>query len=716
MINEWYTAQELANLRLPSLPTTKRRINSLATRENWNNRQRKGRGGGREYHISVLPNAAFNALHGDALEQLKGFNLNLPITPTKKEPVTNEQKAFARRTMVDIFEEYRIAMKLPVLKAEASFMDMYAAHLAKNDLSVFSDLIFRAIKSCSIQTLRRWRKAVTEDTREGLGLAYGKRKGNSALEKANEGKVGMMIAAIIVAHPQLKPGHIRDLVRAEFGTTLKMKNQITGVEYDVSLPTIRSFERHVAQWRIDNSQVFRKMTNPDGFKNSHQMALGSQSQIADGLNSVWEIDASPTDALCADGRYTIYAIIDVWSRRTMFYVSKTAKTDSSLQMVRRAILAWGVPKIIKTDNGSDFVSHRFSMTLKQALEIQHRTCKPYTPEGKPHVERVIKTVQHQLMPLLPGYIGHNVAERSQIESRKTFAQRLGVDDNKAFAVTMTHSELQAYLDSWAHDKYAQAPHGGLNGMTPFAKAASWTGEIRRLASERALDLLLAPIAGKDGWRYITKKGIKIEGRQYFGSTLELHVGERVFVRHDPEILSKVFVFSEAGNFMCEANDFEALPQEEQIEQATQARHSQKKHIREQVAEIKDAGKNYKLSSLNITNAILDLAKTDNVVVELPRPSTPYETAALNAAEGALDSTITQLNISPYVPAMQERKLSDSERLWERRKLILQAQLGGKEVSETDIKWLGIYEATPSFLSRQHLEEMRASYEIPTEDV
>lgn len=715
MMQEWFTAKELADLKLPEMPTTQQGIDKKAKAEKWPSRQRIGRGGGREYHIAVLPNTAFDALHGDALDHMKGRHLNVPVTKSAPEPVTNEQKAFVRRTMVSIFDEYRVAMKLPIFRAEVNFIDMFTKHRAQNDLSVFSEIIFRAIHSLSIQTLRRWRNAVANDTRESLGLAYGKRKGNSALAKGNNGEVGMMIAAVIVTHPQLKPGHIRDLVRAQFGDTLVMKNQTTGAEYNVPLPTIRSFERHIAQWKADNSQVFRKMTNPDGYKNSHQMALGSQSQIADGLNSVWEIDASPTDALCADGRYTIYAIIDVWSRRAMFYVSKTAKTDASLQMVRRAIMAWGVPKIIKTDNGSDFVSHRFSLVLKKSLEIEHKTCKPYTPEGKPHVERVIKTVQHQLMPLLPGYIGHNVAERSQIESRKTFAKRLGEKTEKIFSVSMTHEELQDYLNRWATDKYSHAAHGGLDGISPFAKAASWQGEIRRVASERALDLLLAPIAGEDGIRVISKKGIKINGRQYFGAALELHARERVLVRHDPEDTSKVYVFKESGDFLCEANDFEALPQDEQIEQATRARLNQKNYINNQVAEIKQAAKEYDLTPVGITKAILDQAKADNVVVELPRPSVSYQTSALDAAEEAIvSSTSRPSSFRDMAPV--PKKLSDSERLWERRKRILQAQLGGKEVSDTDVKWLEFYETTPSFLSRQHLEEMRASYEVENEDV
>jgi len=75
-MKEWFTAQELADLALPGLPGTKRGIAKCAI-EGWQNperewhaerhplgtwRKRDGRGGGVEYHFSVLPMQAQVAL------------------------------------------------------------------------------------------------------------------------------------------------------------------------------------------------------------------------------------------------------------------------------------------------------------------------------------------------------------------------------------------------------------------------------------------------------------------------------------------------------------------------------------------------------------------------------------------------------------------------------------------------------------------------------
>ncbi len=62
---EWFTAAELADLQLPGLPGDKRSINRRAQEERWTTRatvegeplarQRAGRGGGFEFHLSLLP-------------------------------------------------------------------------------------------------------------------------------------------------------------------------------------------------------------------------------------------------------------------------------------------------------------------------------------------------------------------------------------------------------------------------------------------------------------------------------------------------------------------------------------------------------------------------------------------------------------------------------------------------------------------------------------
>lgn len=74
-MNEWFSPEELAEMRLPDLPSTRQKVNALVDRRTWRRaegeypanplgwwRKREGRGGGFEYHMRVLPMRAQRAL------------------------------------------------------------------------------------------------------------------------------------------------------------------------------------------------------------------------------------------------------------------------------------------------------------------------------------------------------------------------------------------------------------------------------------------------------------------------------------------------------------------------------------------------------------------------------------------------------------------------------------------------------------------------------
>ncbi|MBZ9794328.1 Mu transposase C-terminal domain-containing protein [Mesorhizobium sp. ES1-4] len=168
---------------------------------------------------------------------------------------------------------------------------------------------------------------------------------------------------------------------------------------------------------------------------------------------------------------------------------------------------------------------------------------PYSPQQKGHVERVIKTFQHDLGPLLPGFVGHSVADRKAIEDRKSFAQRLGESEAETFGVSLTGLDLQKRIDDWAATIYQHKPHEGLQGVTPFNAALASDRPVRKVDA-RALDLLLMPVAGQDGQRTVTKLGIRVDGYHYLAATIM--VGTAVFVRMDPNDAGRAYAFAHDG--------------------------------------------------------------------------------------------------------------------------------------------------------------------------
>lgn len=70
-VREWFTAAQLAELRLTGLPRTKAGMTRLATAHSWRRRRAVGRGGSRyEYHVSSLPPRAFDDLVGRIVGRL----------------------------------------------------------------------------------------------------------------------------------------------------------------------------------------------------------------------------------------------------------------------------------------------------------------------------------------------------------------------------------------------------------------------------------------------------------------------------------------------------------------------------------------------------------------------------------------------------------------------------------------------------------------------
>ena len=93
-------------------------------------------------------------------------------------------------------------------------------------------------------------------------------------------------------------------------------------------------------------------------------------------------------------------------------------------------------------------------------------------------------------------------------------------------MALSSADLQAECDRWIAEKYEQREHSGLKervklGLldgsvrcTPAAVAAAWPLPVRVITNERALDILLAPPAGRDGWRTVRKDGIHVDGGLY----------------------------------------------------------------------------------------------------------------------------------------------------------------------------------------------------------
>lgn len=721
----WYSAAELAELALPNFAQTKRGVNLVADRKGWNAhprlaRPRTGLGGGMEYHIEILPlDVRMHLLARFAEPEAGAIEAGSAPDPAPGVAPAAQTEREARLQVVGQFKAWHRHSRLGVYTGISTFCDLWNAGLV-----TAPDWLKARLPSISKRSLWRWLSATRRGEVDALAIDRGaSRRGKGVLDEAEEGRVRAHILTLHAHQPHLSADHLRTLCRDRFGDTLSHRGKA------VPMPSVRMFQLVLKRLKQEHKTELLALHNPDAFK-SRMRVSGSSAHLVTRLNEEWQIDASPADVLCKDGRYSVYACVDVWSRRMITFVTRTPRADAVGLLLKKALVAWGVPERIKTDNGSDFVA-RATKRLLAALQIEVHTCDPFSPEQKGAVERGIGTLQRDFMPLLPGFIGHSVADRKAIEARKAFSARLGQDDARAFQVDLDSSELASRLDRWASDRYHHRPHGALpNRLTPFRMAASWPGLIRAIEDEAALAVLLAPIAGKDGLRTYGKQGLRVDGSHYIAPGVM--PGETLFVRMDPADMGRAYFFAEDGETFRAIGICPELAGIDPAAAVAAAQAAQKAFLAERVAPLrKEAAK---IKPRDMVDAVLrQAAKDAGKLVELPKRRETHATPSLSAASEtaiALDIAKGKRAPKPAEPSAAEKAMlakleaetapaapvqpranvqplrqheTPEQRF--RRALEIEARIQNDEaVSTEEAMWLGSYQSGSEYRAHKRLHE------------
>ncbi|MGL6047668.1 MAG: DNA-binding protein, partial [Vogesella sp.] len=88
-IKSHYSAAELVAMRLPGLPATIQGLGLRAKHESWASRKRQGRGGGREFALTSLPQAAQDFIRTAAARELLA-SLPVPGAAQRKAPALRD--------------------------------------------------------------------------------------------------------------------------------------------------------------------------------------------------------------------------------------------------------------------------------------------------------------------------------------------------------------------------------------------------------------------------------------------------------------------------------------------------------------------------------------------------------------------------------------------------------------------------------------------------
>ena len=110
-LKSFYSANELSQLGLKSLPTSHRRILDKAKRENWNSRKRDGKGGGVEFAVKSMP----EDVQAEIVVKLgKSAVKNLPVLAEESAPV-DAQLLWATYEQGTAKQQQKAQMKLGIM-------------------------------------------------------------------------------------------------------------------------------------------------------------------------------------------------------------------------------------------------------------------------------------------------------------------------------------------------------------------------------------------------------------------------------------------------------------------------------------------------------------------------------------------------------------------------------------------------------------------------
>ena len=562
----WLTPTQAAGL--PGMPVCPKRCREQLESTSAPRRNRTARGGGFEYAATALPPEAQAALAARAASAAAVAVRPVADAITAGQQVRQAQQvqahaqamarlgvtleargAFdpARNPRLDLFqrfESYHLARGGAVWPAINEFCALWTAGQVEALPATRA-----AYPALPAKTLDKWYRAWRTQGVEAL-LERKPRadKGQTALARDEQLYAAFLAAVAEIHDPTAR--QVARVIRSQAGAD--------------RVPSASTLRRWLADFKTTNQVALLKFKNPDGWRNKFMPAFGSRSEHITRPNEEWQLDSTIADAQqrvelafnLADGqtgeirRHALVATIDVFTRRAAVLVSRTSSANAVKAVTRAAMLAWGQPERVKTDNGKDYTAQDYDFSLN-ALGVQHILCTPFSPDQKPFIERFLGTLLHDLFPMLDGFVGHDIATRKGIESAKSFAQRFG---DKGVDLRMSPEQLQGVIDQWLAE-YHDRRHGEL-GCSPNAMAERHTRSVTRV-DERALDLFLMPVAGK-GLRTVVKRGISLGNAWFQAAELAGVLGQEVYCRQDEADLGALHVYRKDGTWVCRALDHTQL--------------------------------------------------------------------------------------------------------------------------------------------------------------
>lgn len=539
-MKEWFSASELAALKLPALPSAQQNIKLWAKRESWKTRKRSGAGGGSEYPISALPPEAQDALLERILKTSAPAKA-APLPPQNTADLKDYQRKVMDARAAILMEVDRLTALTSRISAVLAVVDASKNGTLRPDLQELVPIAnakSRAGSSLSRPTLYRWLAARRDHGAPGL-----------AVQAVPETSIPEWASALmdLYARPQ-KPSLAFCVERLQ-------------AEYGDDAPSYDQAKRFLR--KLDTISRNKGRMGPRELKRLKAFVRRDTSELWP--TAVYSADGHTSDAEVAHPihgrpfRPEITTIIDIYTRRVVGWSVGLAETTwGTLDAIRHAFQTSGVCDIWYVDRGKGFNNAVFDAELTGVLArfgVTKSNSLPYNSQARGVIERVHQSLWIRGAKTLPTYMGADMDPEARQRAFKI--TRADIKKTGQSRLLMTWPDFLAWVAEQVLT-YNQRPHSSLpkirdavNGrvrdMCPnelWMQAVDDGFEADIIANDEAD--LFRPYAE----RVVQRAEVNLFGNTYFAAALEGYHGEQVLVGYDIHDANRVWVRDREQRLIC----------------------------------------------------------------------------------------------------------------------------------------------------------------------
>ena len=546
-----YTAKELAGL--PSLPGTERAIQIMADRENWPSQKRAGRGGGKEYPLSALPEATQNhltkALVATSPVPVTQGAADLPAIRSTLQPAqtTAQLKSWQRECMDARVAIMRLIERAAPVVGVNNAINTIVKAAEGHELEIYAAANIRkgSARSLSYGGIMKWWMTWNKSGQDCMALAP------KDVENYQE---PVWAQALMVCWRRPQKPHLTEVLEALQANLPK----------GLPMPTYGQARHYL--------QKLGAIDKEKGRKTGNELKAMKLFRRRD-TSTMYPGDAYTADGHCVDAevahpyhgrpfRPEVTPVLDVCSRKIVGWSCDLAESGLAvLDALRAACENWGVPAIFYTDNGSGYKNQMMTAPgtgILSRLDITPHYSRPRNPQAHGLSERAHQTVLIKAAKQLVTYIGAPMdTDAKQLAYKHTRKQ-------------LREQGISALLIEWDDfinqvntiiDRYNNTPHSSLPAMRdPHTKKRvymtpnqAWESGLQRMRQELQEDEWLNPANELPDLYHPAVERTVVRGeiqfgtlttgqpKRYYSADLEEWNGQRVQVAYSPSDASKVWV-------------------------------------------------------------------------------------------------------------------------------------------------------------------------------